>query len=219
MSTVFLLGGCFPQWDMHGHNPQQYYAANPVKNKVEMRHIVHTLPLTKDQDAAAAGMQDTLKDVSVASVESVHIRLHPSRIKDTAQKKSLSKLLTGMGYPKSAILFEPSNDIKSSEAQIDVTYAAVISPRCPDWRASPVTTYSNTPHSNFGCATTTNLGLQVADPRDLVKGRGDSTPDPERSLRVIRKYRAGEDSGGSDSGGSSSGADATDTGFVPPPPQ
>ena len=33
------------------------------------------------------------------------------------------------------------------------------------------TDFANLPHSNFGCATQTNLGLMVAEPRDLVRGR------------------------------------------------
>lgn len=223
MSCIaLLLCGCMPAWDMHGNNPQEYYAENPVKNQVEIRHVMHTLPLAMNKEDAAGELDAALADVSQAAVESVRIRLHPSQMKSEARKAKLSRLFTSRGYPKRAVMFEASPDVKSSEARIDVAYAAVISPRCPDWRKSGVTNYSNTPHSNFGCASATNLGLQVADPRDLVKGRGDVTPDTERSLRVIRAYRSGEDASESGGGGSASGGggDASDlVGAALPVPQ
>lgn len=204
--AMLLLAACTTAWDMHGNNPQEYYSQHPVKNQVEMRHMTHTLPLSMNRDEAAADLEAALADMSQAAVESVQIRLHPSQMKNEAKKSMLSRLFTGRGFPKRAVTFQSSPEVKSSEAEIHIAYAAVLSPRCPDWRASPITTYSNTPMSNFGCASVTNLGLQVADPRDLVKGRGDTTPDTERNLRVIREYRGGDEEGGSGDSGSSSGA-------------
>lgn len=69
----------------------------------------------------------------------------------------------------------------------------LISPNCPDWKMSPVTTYSNTKQGNIGCATVTNLGLMLEDPRDLERGAsgGVVTPDPTRSADAIEKYRMG----------------------------
>jgi hypothetical protein len=64
-------------------------------------------------------------------------------------------------------------------------------PNCPDWRMSPVTTYSNTKQANIGCATVTNLGLMLEDPRDLERGSsgGHVPADPQRSSDAIRIYR------------------------------
>lgn len=42
---------------------------------------------------------------------------------------------------------------------------------CPDWSKSPGYDGKNTPHSNLGCATSTNIQLMVANPRDLEVGR------------------------------------------------
>ena len=44
-------------------------------------------------------------------------------------------------------------------------------PPCPDWSRQSGTDFANLPHSNFGCATQTNLGLMIAEPEDLVRGR------------------------------------------------
>jgi len=67
----------------------------------------------------------------------------------------------------------------------------VIPPDCPDWRKPSGYDPNNTQSSNFGCATEANLGLMVADPRDLVVGR---TPGPAEGgvmARAVNIYRAG----------------------------
>jgi type IV pilus biogenesis protein CpaD/CtpE len=68
----------------------------------------------------------------------------------------------------------------------------LISPEnCPDWTASPITTYGNGKQGNFGCATVTNLGLMLEDPRDLERGASNGAihPDPQRSSDAIKNYR------------------------------
>jgi len=65
-------------------------------------------------------------------------------------------------------------------------------PGCPDWTGRPGISYANTPSSNFGCATATNLGLMVADPGDIVAGRQPGLMDGEFVARSIERYRKGE---------------------------
>ncbi len=65
-------------------------------------------------------------------------------------------------------------------------------PECPDWTGRPGVTFNNTPSSNFGCATATNLGLMVADPGDIVAGRHPGLTDGEFIARSIERYRKGE---------------------------
>jgi len=70
----------------------------------------------------------------------------------------------------------------------------LISPAgCPDWTASPYSTYENGQQGNFGCATVTNLGLMLVDPRDLERGSsgGHIPPDMNRAGKAIERYRSG----------------------------
>ncbi|MHA1598567.1 MAG: CpaD family pilus assembly protein [Alphaproteobacteria bacterium] len=69
-------------------------------------------------------------------------------------------------------------------------YVATL-PGCPDW-SGELTSYNNTPSSNWGCATATNLGLMVAEPQDLVRGRDPGYADGEAAARSIDRYRKGE---------------------------
>ncbi len=67
----------------------------------------------------------------------------------------------------------------------------VTPPACPDWSRRTGLDYSNQPHSNFGCATETNLGLMVANPRDLVRGRTLGPADGIHQAEGITRYREG----------------------------
>jgi pilus biogenesis lipoprotein CpaD len=65
-------------------------------------------------------------------------------------------------------------------------------PACPDWSRQSGTDFSNQPHSNFGCATQTNLGLMVAEPTDLVRGRALAPADGVHQAEGIVRYRTGK---------------------------
>ncbi|MGI9492232.1 MAG: CpaD family pilus assembly protein [Geminicoccaceae bacterium] len=68
----------------------------------------------------------------------------------------------------------------------------VTPPPCPDWSRRTGQDYSNQPHSNFGCATETNLGLMIANPRDLVRGRKLGPADGIHQAEGIGRYREGQ---------------------------
>lgn len=46
---------------------------------------------------------------------------------------------------------------------------------------------------NIGCATAHNLGVMVADPRDLVVGRDPGPADGQRGAAAMERYRKGQD--------------------------
>jgi pilus assembly protein CpaD len=64
-------------------------------------------------------------------------------------------------------------------------------PPCPDWSRETGLDYSNLPGSNFGCATQTNLGLMVANPGDLVRGRKLAPASGIHAAEGIVRYRTG----------------------------
>jgi len=65
-------------------------------------------------------------------------------------------------------------------------------PGCPDWSRRSGTDFANLPHSNFGCATQTNFGLMVAEPRDLVRGRTLGPADGIHQAEGVVRYREGK---------------------------
>ncbi len=212
LASASLLCACDPAYDMQGRNPQEYYAAHPPVNKVETRNETHTLHFPSGaprlSGEAIDALRSGLNDVSPTAVESVQVQFHPSQMSNQKRREHLAKLLRAMGYDRNAILFEPSGLLARDEARIDVSYAAVDAPHCPDWRTSPVTTYSNTMQGNFGCATTVNHGLMVADPRELERGSGEWLFETDRAAQVVRDYRGGKDFGANSASTSASGGDS-----------
>ena len=67
-----------------------------------------------------------------------------------------------------------------------------LAPDCPDWSRANVLGDSNLKSSNFGCATRRNLMRQVADPRDLVRGRDLAPVPPATAAGAVERYRARE---------------------------
>jgi pilus assembly protein CpaD len=65
-------------------------------------------------------------------------------------------------------------------------------PACPDWSRESGIDYSNLPHSNFGCATQTNLGLMIDNPSDLARGRELAPASGIHAAEGIVRYRTGE---------------------------
>ncbi len=68
----------------------------------------------------------------------------------------------------------------------------VTPPPCPNWRKEAGDDPANQTAGNWGCATSRNLGLMVADPGDLVTGREVSPADGDAEARRFRDYRTGE---------------------------
>ncbi len=87
----------------------------------------------------------------------------------------------------------PGLGVSANAASIRRERYLVALPPCPDWSkpSAGAGDFTNTVSSNFGCATTVNLGLTVAQPADLVAPRpvgfaaghardGRSRPVPDR---------------------------------------
>lgn len=83
----------------------------------------------------------------------------------------------------------PSPEAQPGLVRIVVNRYVVVPPNCPDWSKPATSDYSNTPLGNLGCANTSNLGLMVADPRDLVHGQNPGPADATGSALAIQRYR------------------------------
>ncbi|MCI0429474.1 MAG: CpaD family pilus assembly protein [Rhodospirillales bacterium] len=70
--------------------------------------------------------------------------------------------------------------------------ATAVNPDCPGYN-EPVSSFDRfgRPNMNLGCSNEINLGLMVADPNDLVRGRPLAPADAERSALAVQKYRTG----------------------------
>lgn len=81
---------------------------------------------------------------------------------------------------------------ENRRVEVVVDRHLVVLPPCPDWSRRSGTDFANQPHTNFGCAVQTNLGLMIANPRDLERGRALSPADGTREADAIVRYRTDE---------------------------
>jgi pilus assembly protein CpaD len=61
-------------------------------------------------------------------------------------------------------------------------------PACPNWSQSLSYEFTNAFSSNYGCANTTNLGLMVASPADLVSARTLAPADGQPAVAAVQRY-------------------------------
>jgi pilus assembly protein CpaD len=78
-----------------------------------------------------------------------------------------------------------------NEVRVLVGRHVVTSPNCPNWSKRADDDFGNTGSSQIGCASTTNLGLMVANPTDLVRGETLGPADGELNAFRVESYRGG----------------------------
>jgi pilus assembly protein CpaD len=104
----------------------------------------------------------------------------------------------------------PSSGVAFDHVVLTVDRYVATAPACPDWSGSPATPHTNTPSSNFGCATATDFALMLDNPRDLVMGRTLAPADSLPAIDAVQRYHAGKVKpllgGSSSSSSSQSGA-------------
>jgi pilus assembly protein CpaD len=75
-----------------------------------------------------------------------------------------------------------------NRAIVAVGRYTVTLPACPNWSQSLAVDFTNDLSSNYGCANTTNLGLMVASPADLVSGRAPAPADGQPAIAAVERY-------------------------------
>lgn len=82
----------------------------------------------------------------------------------------------------------PLAGVPRDRAIVAVGRYMVTLPPCPNWSKAASADFTNTPESNFGCATASNLGLMVASPADLVSGRPLGLADGRLATAAMQRY-------------------------------
>jgi pilus assembly protein CpaD len=185
-----MLAGCNPEapaWSPADTSPK------PLK--VDYVKLQHPAAFAPGSAKLAAGEPEKLAafldNAQVTSED--HVYLEPASGDALAAQRigQLAHQLSQHGI--GATTLPPAAEgVAPNQLLVLVERYVVTPPNCPDWSKDPVSNHDNTPPSNFGCATVTNLGLMVADPRDLVIGRklGPEVGDP--ALYAIERYQAGK---------------------------
>lgn len=174
---------------------QSYWSEAQAKkeNRVEpvrLQHDVRFANGTQLSPSEMAQLNGFIARHDIGYGDRVYVLTDPKTATDSAAQRSTNvvKYMSAHGV-KAAVL--PSVEAQPGLVRIVVNRYVVVPPNCPDWSKSATADYGNTPMSNLGCSTTANLGLMVADPRELMQGRAAGSADGEGSALAIQRYRTG----------------------------
>ena len=189
-------------------------AGSPKKLEVDHAQYRHSIYFVTDQDDIQGGEQDRLiaflhavrpKDGDTIRIEG-HADERASDLYnlDLASRRvaKVKKFLKGNGIgpanlhassfgERAPVAAGASEESWRQNRRVDIVLERylVTAPACPDWSRRSGVDYDNQPHTNFGCATETNLGLMIANPRDLVQGRELGHADGIHQAEGVVRYR------------------------------
>jgi pilus assembly protein CpaD len=75
-----------------------------------------------------------------------------------------------------------------NQAIVESVRYLVTLPACPNWTGPGPHDFTNSGHSNFGCADQVNLGRMVASPADLVEGRPVAATEGTPAAAAVNRY-------------------------------
>ena len=192
-------------------------ASSPKSIEVDRAQYRHIVYFDTDRDDIRADERDRLfaflATVQPTGEDSIRLEGHADeRANDiynldlaSRRNESIKQILVESGLNRSRVqanafgehvpAFSGSHEqawSRNRRVEIVLERYLVTPPPCPDWSRRSGRDYSNQPHSNFGCATETNLGLMIANPRDLVRGRELGRADGIHQAEGIARYREGQ---------------------------
>lgn len=169
-------------------------AQSPKVNKVNWVSHSHTVQPAKIGNVLTTAERDRLdqfaSEVSLGYGDQVVIKTPKRHRAKTA--KALVRYFRARRLDPTVQVTDDKGRRSNDTMTVIVGRYVVTAPKCPDWTKPAGPDPSNRVGSNFGCATTSNLGLMLADPGDLVRGRPKGPGDGVAASRLVRKYRTGK---------------------------
>jgi pilus biogenesis lipoprotein CpaD len=210
------LGACAPTL---GPQPNLGWieASSPKRLEVDRADYRHSVYFATDSSALTASERDRLltflQTVQPSARDSIRLEGHADEratelynlelaarraeqvqaLLDEAGYGDLTVTATALGEALPAVPSTgPAAWQLNRRVEVVLERYLVTLPACPDWSRETGTDFDNLPLSNLGCATQTNLGLMIAEPKDLVRGRPLGPADGIQQAEGIVRYRTGE---------------------------
>jgi len=186
------LGGCAEPLSVTEYSP----AEQPSQLEVTYTQLVQPLRYQANSDRLAAGERERLLAFAqrreLTTGDRVVIATAPTSDALARRRvQAATAALASGGVRFYSVSQITDANLPQNTAEFRLDRHLVTLPRCPNW-TSPPQNWSNRPSRNFGCANTTNLGLMIADPADLIGGRTMGPPDGTHETLGIRRYRSGQ---------------------------
>jgi len=187
-ASVLSALGCAPQ------TSQWSTVEAPKENKVSLIRFSHSVKFRASEDRLSAPeatrLAGFMRDQNVGYGDQILLLPGEGALAQRRQDAVATAFARG-GLRVMRDVQVEGVALDPNEVRIVVGRYVVTPPSCPNWSKRPDEDFGNTPSSYIGCATTTNLGLMVANPSDLVSGNPTSPADGELSAFRIESYRHG----------------------------
>lgn len=189
---IILLSGCAPE--IVDWTP----AESPKENKIERTILYHKIHYSSKDDAFNERERNSLVRFLKANAvppSSVSIVLEEYDGHSKKRIKDIQRELVKHGIAYDMITIEPAEkglkNTSSSSSGVNLVLEKylVIPPSCADFSQPIGEALQAQAPSNFGCATVANLGMMVANPRDLIKGRSLGASDGAVMAAGVERYR------------------------------
>jgi pilus assembly protein CpaD len=181
-----ILSGCTPPVleRTETESPKQLHV-----DYVRLRHVAAFTPGKPElASGEAQKLSAFLETAAVGPQDHVYLESGSDDRLSTARVGRMVKEMDRKGIGAQTL---PPGSVPADRMLVVVERYVVTPPNCPDWSGAAIGDHSNQPSSNYGCADATNLGLMVADPRDLVIGRDLGPQEGNVGLYAVERYRAG----------------------------
>jgi pilus assembly protein CpaD len=100
----------------------------------------------------------------------------------------ISNLLKDGGLYMSATVTPYGMEPSVNTGRLLISKYVVTPPSC-NWSQPSYPNRENAPLANIGCSSQANLGLMVANPRDLIVGAEGGPPNAERAASAVERYQ------------------------------
>ncbi len=192
VSCAFLLTGCATNLAHFNGVEQQ------TRNEVEMVRIPYNIRFADGETALSEReiirLNHFLRTSNITHGDEFSMDFPLDRNgelseTDTKRLTYLSNLLKDSGLYLSGGVTPYGTEPSVNEGRLLITKYVVTTPECGDWSQKPYPNHENAPISNLGCANQANLGLMVANPRDLIIGETGASVNAERMAGAVERYR------------------------------
>lgn len=195
--AVGVLAGCDDRPDLSMYDPR---VAHPLSAEAKTAVLVIEVPVK----GAGLGMNDRLRldrfarDFGHGGDGPVEVMVGAApggEAEANAFAAEMARALAARGVQSSRIYGKVvvGAEVAPGTAVLRGRLWQAVVPECGNWSREASLDPLNSNMPNFGCATQRNIGLMVANPRDLVEPDHLQPHDGALSSRMLDRYRAGED--------------------------
>ncbi|MFT5488695.1 MAG: pilus assembly protein CpaD [Paracoccaceae bacterium] len=190
-----VVTGCAPE--MSHWSPEQNVKRNDVRWITFQHHVRFggAAPALDDAERNRLRRFLTRHDAGYGDrilIGSRGIRSTGSDIRRASRRETaVAAELRKLELPVGLLPEVPAKENWDGTIKIVLGRYIVIPPNCPDWTKRADGDSANRRSSNFGCASAVNLGLMVANPGDLLRGRTAGPADGAAGARRYKSYREG----------------------------